>query len=199
MVGGVLLGLVSAAIQLAKGRGFEPPSLQLDRLLNVDEDLSLLNWLTASTFLLAGVVAWAAARRHEAGRLAWLATAGVLVLVSLDEAAQVHDPVAVRVEEQLRAGGLGAVLVVLVAVAVGAVVARFVLRLPPAVRWRVVGAVGLVAVAAVGIDAVGPDLVADPAARLEAGYVARSTLEELLELGASVLVLDGMLVAALTR
>jgi hypothetical protein len=56
-----------------------------------------------------------------------------------------------------------------------------------------------VVLAAVAIDAAGPDLVDDPAARLEVGYVAKATLEEVLELGAAVLVLDGMLVAALTR
>lgn len=199
LAGGLLLGVMSAILQRAKDGGWVPPSLQLDRLLNVDEDLSLLNWLTASTLLLAGVAAWSAATRQAGRRLGWLVMAGGLALVSLDEAAQVHDPVAVRAEDELRAGGLKAVLVVVVVAVVGGVVARFVLRLAPPVRWRVAGAMGLVAMAAIGIDSVGPNLVDDPSARLEAGYVARSTLEEVLELGASVLVLDGMLLAALTR
>lgn len=199
LAGGLLLGLVSASLQLAKDRGWDPPSLQLDRLLNTDEDQSLLNWLTASTFLLAGMAAYAAAVQQTARRLGWFAVAAVTALVSLDEAAQVHDPVAARAEEQLRAGGVGAALVVLVIVAAGAVVVRFVLGLRWPVRWRVAGAIALVAVAAVGIDAAGPNLVNDPAARLEAGYVARSTVEEFLELSAAVLILDGMLVAALTR
>ncbi len=77
--------------------------------------------------------------------------------------------------------------------------ARNVLRLAPPVRWRVAGAMGLVVLAAVGIDSLGPDLVDDPAGRLKASYVARSSLEELLELAAAVLVLDGMLAASFDR
>ena len=196
---GVVLGLVSAALQLAKDRGFDPPSLQLDRLLNVDEDLSVMNWLTSATFLLAAVAAVAVAGSRPVSRLRWWGLAGALAFVSLDEAAQVHDPVTANAEERLRAGGAGAVMVVLVAVAVAAALGAFLLRLEPPVRWRVAGALGLVVVAAVGIDAAGPDLVDDPAARLQAAYVARSTLEEIVELGAAVLVLDAMVVAALTR
>jgi hypothetical protein len=196
---GLVLGLVSAALQLAKDRGFNPPSLQLDRLLNVDEDLSFMNWLTSATFLLAAVAAAAVAGAQPARRLRWLALAGALAFVSLDEAVQVHDPLTTNAEEGLRAGGPAALAIILVAVAVAAAVVMFVLRLDPPVRWRVAGALGLVVVAAIGIDAVGPDLVDDPEARLRPGYVARSTLEEILELGASLLVLDAMVVAAVKR
>jgi hypothetical protein len=196
---GLLLGLVSAVLQLAKDRGFDPPSLQLDRLLSVDEDLSVMNWLTASTFLLGGLVAWAVAVKRLAGRIAWTAAAAALALISLDEAAGVHDPLSVNAERQLRAGGLRAVAVLLVVALVGGAVVRFVLQLDPPVRWRVAGALGLLLVAALGVDAAGKDLVDDPLARLQPGYVAKSTIEEVLELGAAVLVLDGMLVAALTR
>jgi len=90
-------------------------------------------------------------------------------------------------------------MVVVAAAVLAALAVRFVVRLDPPVRWRVAGAAMLVLVAAVGIDSVGPDLVDDPAARLKASYVAKATLEELVELGAAALVLDGMLVAALTR
>lgn len=199
LVAGLVLGAVSAVLQLAKDRGFDPPSLQLDRLLNVDDDLSVLNWLTASTFLLAAVAATAAAFGSAARRAPWLVLAAVLALVSLDEASGLHDPISANAEAQLRSGGLRAVAVVVIALALGAAVAWFVLRLAPPVRWRVAGALGLVVLAAVAIDAAGPDLVEDPAARLKPGYVARASLEEVLELGAAVLALDGMLVAALTR
>ncbi len=202
MAAGVLLGLVSAVLQLAKHSGFEPSSLQLDRLFSVDEDLSVMNWLSASTFLLAALAAIAAAAQAQdrrAGRLGWLALAGALAFVSLDEAAQVHDPAQELAKDQLRAGGLRAVLVLVAGAALGAVAARFVLRLPPPVRWRVGGSLGLLLLAAVAIDSAGRNLVEDPAARLEAGYVARSTLEEVIELGSAVLVLDGMVVASLRR
>lgn len=196
---GLLLGLVSAVLQLAKDRGFDPPSLQLDRLLNVDEDLSVMNWLTSSTFLVAAIAAFAVAGRDQASRLRWFVLAGALAFVSLDEAAQVHDPVTANAETQLRAGGVRAVAVLLVAAIGAGMVAAFLARLAPPVRWRVAGALGLMAVAAIGVDAAGPNLVDDPVARLQPGYVARSTLEEVLELGAAVLVLDAMVVAALTR
>lgn len=196
---GVVLGVVSAVLQLAKHGGWRNPSLQLDRLLNIDEDLSILNWLTASTFLLAGVVGYAAATRQRAQRLGWFVAVGALVFVSLDEAAQVHDPITEAAKDQLRAGGLRAGVILVVAVTVAAVSVRFLLRLDPPVRWRVAGATVLVLVAAVGIDSVGPDLVNDPAARLKPGYVAKSTVEEVIELSGSVLILDGMLVAAIKR
>lgn len=96
LAGGLLLAVVSALLQMAKDRGFDPPSLQLDRLLNVDEDLSVMNWLTASTFLLAALVAEAVGAGQGEGRRTWLAAAAVLTLVSLDEAAGVHDPVSSR-------------------------------------------------------------------------------------------------------
>jgi len=197
--GGLVLALVSVVWQLAKGQGWEPASLQLDRILNVDEDLSVLNWLSASTFLLAAVAACAVTIGPEVSRLRWLAAAAVLAFISLDEAAGVHDPITFNAETRLRAGGFGAVAVVLLAALAAAPVALFVAQLAPSVRWRVAGALGLVVVAAVGIDAPCADLVNDPAARLEGGYVAKATLEEVLELGAAVLVLDGMLLAALKR
>ena len=199
LAGGVLLALVSVVLQMAKHRGWQPASLQLDRLLNVDEDLSVLNWLTASTFLVAALAAFAMRVRQHACRLYWLAVAGVLAFVSLDEAAGVHDPVSTNAEAQLRSGGVSAVGVLVVVAILGVIVVWAVLRMAPPVRWRVTGAFALLFVAAVGIDALGADLTADPAARLETGYVAKATLEEILELGAAVLVLDGMLAAALKR
>lgn len=195
---GLVLALTSAALQLAKARGFEPASLQLDRVLSIDEDLSILNWLTASTFLLAGLAA-AVVAGSRSRRRCWIVAAVLLVLVSLDEAVGLHDPLSVYAEDQLRRGGLGRVLVVLGATAAAVVVTRVILSQAPAVRWRVAAAVALVLLAAVGIDALGPDLVNDPAARLGTGYVVKSTAEEALELGAAVLVLDAMLLAALTR
>ncbi len=199
MGGGLVLAAVSAGLQLAKDRGFEPPSLQLDRLLNVDEDLSAMNWLTASSFLLAGVAAHAVGHSRPGRRAMWLAAAGVLAFVSLDEAAGVHDPLTVRAEEWARGGGVRAAAVVAVVTVLGVVVVRFLAGLAAPVRWRVAGALGLLLVAAIGIDSAGPDLVADPAARLGAAYVAKATLEEVLELASAVLVLDAMVLAALTR
>lgn len=198
LAAGGVLALTSAALQLAKGHGWRPSSLQLDRVLNVDEDLSVLNWLTASTFLLAGLVAAVVADQGRR-RLSWLAAAAALVLVSLDEAVGLHDPISVKAEEEVRSGGSRAIVVILVVAVLAGIVGVFLLRQAWPVRWRLAGAVGLIAVAAVGIDAVGPDLVDDPAARLKASYVGKSTLEEVLELGASVLMLDGMLVAAFRR
>lgn len=198
LAAGIVLAITSAALQLAKGHGWKPASLQLDRVLSVDEDLSVLNWLTASTFLLAGLVAAVVAGQGQR-RLTWIAAAAVIALVSLDEAVGLHDPISVKAEEELRRGGVRAIVVILVAAVLAGIVVAFMLRQAWPVRWRLAGAVGLIAVAAVGIDAAGPDLVNDPAARLRGGYVAKSTLEETVELGASVLMLDGMLVAALRR
>jgi len=195
---GVVLVLISAVLQLAKDRGFVFAALQLDRLLNIDEDLSVLNWITASMFLLAGLVASAVAAR-QTSPFGWFATGAVLALVSLDEAAGVHDPVTVFAEAQARAGGVGLVGVLVVAVVAGSLVARFLFGLAPPVRWRAAAALGLLLLAAIGIDSLGPNLVNDPAARLKPGYLAKASVEEILELGASVLVLDAMLVAALKR
>jgi hypothetical protein len=184
---------VSLVWQLAEGRGWQPASQQLDRILDVDEDLAIINWVTASTFLLAGLLAVragsAAPRRDRPWW--WLLAAGTL-FVSLDEAVGANDPVRVAVEQAVRAGG-GPLLLVAV-LGVGALLASLaVLRvLPRGVRWRALLAVLLVVTAAVGVDSLGPDLADQPERRLETWYVLKATLEEALELVAAVLLLDAM-------
>lgn len=193
LVAGLALSVVSAMWLLAKGRGWQPGSLQLDRVLNVDEDLSVLNWLTASAFLLAGCAALLASRTGGRG---WLVVAAVALFVSVDEAVGLHDPLQAAVERWVADGGVGLAVVAVAALGAGVVVLRFLLAADRAVGLRLLGVLALVAVAAVGIDAIGPDLAADPARRLEAWYVAKATSEEALELVAAVLALDACLLAA---
>ena len=188
---GVLLVAVSLVWRLAEGAGWQPTSQQLDRALDVDEDLSVLNWLSASVFLLTGLLLAQAARAATGrDRVWWVVLAAGVLFVSLDEASGVHDPVQVHAESALAAGGLPALLVgatALVAVPVGLAVLRV---LPRRLRWRAVLAVLIVAVAAVGVDSLGPDLAESPERRLETWYVLKSSVEELLELFAACLLLD---------
>lgn len=194
---GVLLVAVSLVWRLVEGAGWQPASQQLDRILDVDEDLSVLNWLSASVFLLAGLLVVQLARSAAGrARVWWVVLAAGVLFVSLDEAAGVHDPVRVAVEAAVRGGGGPLALVLLVAVAavpVGLAVLRV---LPRRLRWRAVLAVLLVVLAAVGIDSLGPDLADAPERRVETWYVLKSSLEELVELLAACLLLDTMAQAA---
>jgi len=127
LVSGLLLAVVSVAWQLAKERGWQPGSLQLDQALSVDEDLSVLNWLTTSTFLVAAVGALVVAGQQRPGdrrdgRWAWHGAAAALALVSLDEAVGLHGPAQLRAESAVRAGGVPAVALALVGLAVGGTV-----------------------------------------------------------------------------
>lgn len=188
LLAGLLLCGGSVLWQSAKGQGWQPASQQLDRILDVDNDLSVLNWLTASTFAVAALVALGVAR-SGADRLPWLCLAGGVAFVSVDEAVGVHDPLQVAVVTMAGSGGPG-LLAALVLGALLLLAGVLLLHLAPPVRWRVAGAVALVGLAAVGMDAVGPDLTDDPQARLGGWYVAKSTVEEALEVLAAVILLD---------
>jgi hypothetical protein len=192
---GVVLAATSVAWQSAKGQGWEPFSRSLDRMLDVDQDVSVMNWTSTSTFLLAAL---AAAAMSPDGRR-WTAVAAGLVLVSLAEAVGLHAPLQAAVARGLTSGGLSAVLTGLLVVTVLLALAVLLRGLPPPVAWRL-GAVAVVlAVASVGVDALGPELGSDPARRVQGWYIAKATLEELLELAAAVLALDTLLGAAQSR
>jgi hypothetical protein len=192
LVLGLVLAAASVGWQLAKGRGWQPFSRSLDRMVDVDQDVSVMNWTSTSTLLLAAL---AAAALSPAGRR-WTAVACGLLLLSLAEAVGLHAPLQAGVADGLTSGGLPAVatgLLVLTGVlALGTLLAA----LPPPVGRRL-GAVAVVlAVASVGVDALGPELGSDPARRVQPWYVAKATLEELLELCAALLALDTLLGAA---
>ena len=194
LVAGLVLCAVSFGWQRAKAGGWQPLSEQLDSILNVDNDLSVLNWLTTSLFLLAAVGALVLA---VTWRRRWWFVAAFLGFVSLDEAVGLHDPLQKAVERQLDAGGVRAVGVALLALLAGVLVIRFLLSLPRPAAWRLAAVALLIALAAVGVDALGPDLTDDPGRRLEDWYIVKATLEETCELCASVVALDAVFVAAL--
>lgn len=192
----LLLGLVLAAAsvlwQSAKGRGWEPFSRSLDRMVDVDQDVSIMNWTSTSTFLLAAL---AAAALSPTGRR-WTAVAAGLVLLSLAEAVGLHAPLQAAVGQGLLAGGAASVLTAGLVLAAGLALTALLRALPPAVGRRLALVAALLAVASVGVDALGPELGSDPARRVQGWYVAKATLEEVLELAAAVLALDTLLGAA---
>lgn len=195
-VGGLLCA-VSVRWQLAEGAGWQPTSLQLDQILDVDHDLSIHNWLTASVFLLAGLLALRLSADAPASqrRWWWVLSLGA-VLVSLDEAVGASGPARMLAQQAAAAGGGQMVAVGLAGATALVVVVAVLWVLPPGVRFRAVLAVLLVLLAAVGVDELGPDLTDRPEERLQAWYVAKATAEEALELVAAVILLDAMVVAA---
>lgn len=189
---GLVLAATSVAWQSAKGGGWEPFSRSLDRMVDVDQDVSMMNWTSTSTFLLAAL---AAAALSPAGRR-WTAVAGGLVLLSLAEAVGLHAPLQAAVGRGLVAGGPGTVLTAVLVLAGVLALVGLLRSLPPPVGRRLAVVAVLLAVASVGVDALGPELGSDPARRVQSWYIAKATLEEVLELAAAVLALDTLLGAA---
>lgn len=194
---GIVLVLWSLAWQYSKGQGWEPFSLLLDRVLDADEDRSVLNWLSTSTFLAAALVATLQARVGTSARFGWYAVAAGLLLVSLDEVVGLHDPLKGRLTAIVQDRGPAVIAVLAGVLVLGLLAGRFLAGRPRDERWRLVVAIALLAFAAVGIDSFGRDLIDDPAARLQLGYLLKASAEELVELTAAVLTLDACLLAVL--
>ena len=142
-------------------------------------------------FVVAALVALGAARAG-ADRLPWLGLAAAVGFVSVDEAVGVHDPLQAAVVAVAGSGTPGLLVAVVVGALLLAAAVLLLRHLGSPVRWRVASSAALVVLAAAGVDAAGPDLPDDPAARLQGWYVAKATLEEALEILAAVVLLDGV-------
>lgn len=167
------------------------------RLFDVNGEGNLPAWFS-SALLLGGALLAAVLSvlvRRAGGRDArwWAGLAAVLALLSLDEAASLHErlggPAAGVLGDAAR-GPLHFAWIVpgaLLALVVGAAFVGFVVRLPAATRRLMVAAAAMYLTAAVGLEAAGG--VALDADVSHAVYLLVSAAEEGLEMAGSVLLL----------
>lgn len=167
------------------------------RLSNVDVETTFPTWLSMVLFVANAVLAWLLGRDEKlrAGRYVrhWYFLAVVLVALSVDEIAAIHEAVTPRLRGLLGLSGVfyyAWVIPALVLVALlGLVFVRFVFDMPRHIRNRVLVA-GISFVAA----AVGLEMVAGTFAGTESreglAYFLIATVEEVVELGALILLVD---------
>jgi hypothetical protein len=167
------------------------------RLFDVNSEHNVPSWF--SSVLLMGcalVAALLAALGRRAGRRdagSWAGLAALLSLLSLDEAVSLHErlggPAAAVLGDSTR-GALHFAWVVpglALALVVGLVFVRFVVRLPASTRRLVVAAAGLYVTGAVALEAAGGMVLEAQGHR--AGYLLVTAAEEGLEMAGSVLLL----------
>lgn len=128
------------------------------RLLNVSGELNLPTWWSVALLLSAAVATLAlAGLQHANGRRTWSATAVLAVVVlalSLDEAAAIHERLAVTGADGLPLGDGWIVVGIPLALATAALTIWLARSLPPAVRRATVTGMLLLLASAVGLEAV---------------------------------------------
>ncbi|CAN5901205.1 hypothetical protein BH23ACT5_BH23ACT5_12250 [soil metagenome] len=168
------------------------------RLSNVDTENTFPTWLSAVALLVPAVLFWLVAR-HEArerGRHVrhWMGLAVIFLVLSVDEVASFHEAFASPVRGALDLDGVffyGWVVPALALVVVIAVVyLRMVIDLAPTIRWRVVAAAVMFVGGAVGLEMVS-GLFGGETSRT--GYFIAATIEETLEIGSIILLIDTLL------
>lgn len=169
------------------------------RLANVDAENTLPTWLSAVMLLVAAALAGLAARheRRSGGRDSghWTAMSLIVLVLSVDEIASFHEALAGPLRQALGLSGVfyyGWVVPAVAAVVLLAVVSkRFLWRLSPGLRWRLIAA-ALYFGGAVGMEMVS-GLFAGEVERGGWGYTLASTVEETLEMAGVVLLIDTLL------
>ena len=172
------------------------------RLLWLDREANLPAWFSSALFFIAAILAAliAAVTRHERWpHLGWPVVAGILLLLSIDEVAQLHEILA---NYSARAGGLGLfpeggkffswVSFAIPPVAVVCwMAARFLRTLPGAVGNRLAAGLALFLSGALGVEA----LTGQIAFELQTWtYLIFVTIEEGAEMLGAILFIDGLLV-----
>jgi len=197
-----LLHVFAMAVVLSQGDGWFLGAEVIAAKLNMDEELTVPAFYASSALLfcaaLAGLISCGSARAQRGDRLRWTALAVLLVLIALDEATELHESItgplveATRLNETTWAGRAWTLIYLPLALGLGLVFWRFVWGLPPRTRWSIITA-GVVFVAGAG----GGELIATPLWGPDEEvpsitYVVASTIEELLEKSAVVILAYGL-------
>jgi hypothetical protein len=167
------------------------------RLFDVNSESNVPTWFSSMLLMgcaqlaaLLAVLVWRAGGR---GAGHWVALAAVLSLLSLDEVAELHERLSGPAAEALGGAARGAlhfawvVPGMVLALVVGLVFVRFVVRLPAGTRWLVVAAAAMYLTGATALEAVGGMVLEDQGDR--AVYLLVTAAEEGLEMAGSVLLL----------
>jgi hypothetical protein len=167
------------------------------QLFDVNSEHNVPTWFSSTLLMGCAVLAalLAALVRRAGGRGAghWAGLAAVLSLLSLDEAAALHERLGGPAAEVLGDATQGAlhfawvVPGMVLALVVGLVFVRFVVRLPPGTRRLVVAAAAMYLTGATALEAIGGIVLEDQGDR--AVYLLVTAAEEGLEMAGSVLLL----------
>jgi hypothetical protein len=197
-----LLHIFAMAIVLSPDEGWFAGAELIAAKFDMDHELTVPAFYSSSALLfcaaLAGVISSGGASGERGYRLRWRALAVLLVLIALDEATELHESItgplveATGLNETTWAGRAWTLIYLPLAVGLGLVFWRFVWGLPPRTRASVITA-GVVFVAGAG----GGELIGTPLWRPDqeipsTTYVVVSTIEELLEMLAVVILAYGL-------
>jgi hypothetical protein len=159
-------------------------------LFYVDREANLPAWYSSMTLLLSAALLWSiASDARRAGRphaRLWAALAAVFLLLSIDEAAGVHETVSVLIGGLVPDAGVlffawvvpGALFVL----GMGAVYFRFLLHLPPRTRALVVVAGGCFCFGALGMEMATGYYMSLHDTKRSLAYLLLTHGEELLEM-----------------
>lgn len=191
MLLGNVVGHIAASAELAG-------DAMLIRLADLDGENTVPTWFSTSLLLASAILFWVIGRYEatDGGHWPrhWTGLSLLFLGLSIDEAASFHEALSYPIRESLELDGFlyyawvipASVAVVIVA----GIYARFVVWLPPGIRWRVVAAGALFVGGALGMEMVGSGLSRSAATT---GYVIAVTIEEALEIGAVILLIDALL------
>lgn len=179
--------------------GAFPGDQILQQQFILDQENNIPTWfssgLLALSAAMAALLAIADRNRTDNRRRYWWALAGLLLVLSMDETASLHETFSSSLQQGLGVGGVlhfgWLVAAIPLVLAAGLFFLRFVLRLPPRVRTLIVvaglfyllGAVGAEMIGGVVWENVGPE---------SAAYGALTTVEELLEMVGLVILIYGL-------
>lgn len=208
---GLVLGLlaVGAGAYVFKAITGHGNLLGLLRLVDVGQEASLPSWFSTFNLLLASALAaliWRLPTAGPEGRGGWAATAALLLFMSLDEGAAIHevlnDVQRALVDRGLSPDWFGShpwlVLGVPLALLVGALFLPFLWRMPRYLAGRLILAGGVFLAGAVGLEGAGAVMEAAGIRRDSLIYDLRRIAEEGLEM-AGVVVLNLTLYSELSR
>lgn len=196
----ILLGVARELLAFVLHRPSTEFSLKVIRL---DGENSLPSWYSSTVLLLSAFLlllhAWSAYTERSKQFAGWAVLAGGFAYLSLDEVVMLHETLNDKLRAIMPTSGLfefGWVLVAIpVVLLVAALLARFVLRLPPRTRLLFVVS-GLVYVGgAVGLEMVGGDIY-ETWGRNGPGYVIAMIVEESFEIYGITLFLTALVLHA---
>lgn len=165
----------------------------LSPLLNVDGEGNLPAWLSSMTLFVCALVALSlgtGAADPGEGRRGWLLMAFVLLLLSMDEGAQLHER-AYGLSGRL--GGNSRMVMVGAVVAALVLFGRFVQRIPSGTRTWIVVAFLLFVTGAFGFEVITLRFIYDGLAKNTFFYSVLSHTEEALEMAGLIVLLAALL------
>lgn len=170
-------------------------------LLHVDREGNLAAWISSFVMLLSAIVAWSIAESgrdaDRTSRTGWRLVALALLLMSIDEAAQLHEWIGSLVQPALPNWGFlyfGWVAVGLIVIAAATpFFIRFVRTLPTVTRLHLVAGAGIFLFGAVGVEMVTAMYMASAENKLSLTYITLSHIEEFCEMIGLIVVLKGLM------